>query len=165
MFTYSREKELHEYIVDNFLDFFDFEYLSSEFTIDSGRVDILGMKDDIIYVVELKRDKVAQSTIEQLSNYLPDIELLHPDKEVIGIAAAPYIDYDLEMPSPNINTMKLKNVELSLEGMKQRQSFTFDKELIDRLKKVSKDTGIPQARIVSDAIEVKLKELEGLLKK
>ena len=50
-------------------------------------------------------------------------------------------------------------------NMKQRQSFTFDKELVDRLKKASKDTGIPQARIVSDAIEVKLKELEGLLKK
>ena len=49
--------------------------------------------------------------------------------------------------------------------MKQRQSFTFDKELIDRLKKVSKETGIPQARIVSDAIEIKLKELERLLKK
>lgn len=49
--------------------------------------------------------------------------------------------------------------------MKQRQSFTFDKELLDRLKEVSKDTGISQARIVSDAIEVKLKELEELLKK
>ena len=47
--------------------------------------------------------------------------------------------------------------------MKQRQSFTFDKELVDRLKKASKDTGIPQARIVSDAIEIKLKELERLL--
>lgn len=50
-------------------------------------------------------------------------------------------------------------------NMKQRQSFTFDKELVDRLKKASKDTGIPQARIVSDAIEIKLKELERLLKK
>ena len=49
--------------------------------------------------------------------------------------------------------------------MKQRQSFTFDKELVDRLKKASKDTGIPQARIVSDAIEIKLKELERLLRK
>ena len=137
MFTYSREKELHEYIVDNFLDFFDFEYLSSEFTIDSGRVDILGIKDDVIYVVELKRDKVTQSTIEQLSNYLPDIELLHPDKEVIGIAAAPYIDYDLEMPSPNINTMKLKNVELSLEGMKQKKSFTLDADVYEKLKELA----------------------------
>lgn len=137
MFTYSREKELHEYIVDNFLDFFDFEYLSSEFTIDSGRVDILGMKDDVIYVVELKRDKVTQSTIEQLSNYLPDIELSHPDKEVIGIAAAPYIDYDLEIPSPNINTMKLKNVELSLEGMKQKKSFTLDADVYEKLKELA----------------------------
>ena len=137
MFTYSREKELHEYIVDNFPDFFDFEYLSSEFTIDSGRVDILGMKDDVIYVVELKRDKVTQSTIEQLSNYLPDIELLNPDKEVIGIAAAPYIDYDLEIPSPNINTMKLKNVELSLEGMKQKKSFTLDADVYEKLKELA----------------------------
>ena len=137
MFTYAREKELHEYIVDNFLDFFDFEYLSSEFTIDSGRVDILGIKDDVIYVVELKRDKVTQSTIEQLSNYLPDIELLHPDKEVIWIAAAPYIDYDLEIPSPNINTMKLKNVELSLEGMKQKKSFTLDADVYEKLKELA----------------------------
>ena len=159
MFTYSREKELHEYIVDNFLDFFDFEYLSSEFTINSGRVDILGMKDDVIYVVELKRDKVTQSTIKQLSNYLPDIELLHPDKKVIGIAAAPYIDYDLEIPSPNINTMKLNNVELSLAGMKQRQSFTFDEETIKLLKEASNKTDIPQSRIAEKAITERCKEL------
>ena len=150
---------MHEYIVDNFPDFFDFEYLSSEFTIDSGRVDILGMKDDVIYVVELKRDKVTQSTIKQLSNYLPDIELLHPDKEVIGIAAAPYIDYDLEIPSPNINTMKLNNVELSLVGMKQRQSFTFDEETIKLLKEASDKTDIPQSRIAEKAIREACKEL------
>ena len=49
--------------------------------------------------------------------------------------------------------------------MKQRQSFTFDKELLDKLKEMSEKSGIPQSRIVSDGIEKRIKELEELLKK
>lgn len=43
--------------------------------------------------------------------------------------------------------------------MKQRQSFTFDKETVELLKKASKETDIPQSRIAEKAIKEKCKEL------
>lgn len=45
--------------------------------------------------------------------------------------------------------------------MKKRITFTFDEELIEQLKKVSKETMIPQSRIVESAITEKLKEMES----
>lgn len=46
--------------------------------------------------------------------------------------------------------------------MKQRQSFTFDKETIELLKKASEKTDIPQSRIAERAI---IEKCEELLKK
>lgn len=49
--------------------------------------------------------------------------------------------------------------------MKKRITFTIDQELIDQLKKMSVESGIPQSRIVTDGIELRIKELEELLNK
>src|SRR5699024_3656170 len=162
MFIYSKEKELHQHIVDNFLDFFDFNYLSSEFTVDSGRIDIIGTKDNVVYVVELKRDIVNDKTIEQLSSYLMDVQFLYPGKEIIGIAAAPDIKEGLEIPFSNIELMKLDNVELN--SMRKSVSFVFDKELIDRLKKLSEETYIPQARLAALALDEFISKKEKEMK-
>ena len=43
--------------------------------------------------------------------------------------------------------------------MKKRITFTFEPELIEKLQKVSKETMIPQAKIVEKAVEEKLNEL------
>ena len=153
MFIYSKEKELHQHIVDNFLDFFDFNYLSSEFTVDSGRIDIIGTKDNVVYVVELKRDIVNEKTIEQLSSYLMDVQFLYPGKEVIGIAAAPDIKEGLEIPFSNIELMKLDNVELNSRAMKRLVTFKIDENIIDRLRILSKETHIPQTRLTKLALD------------
>ena len=153
MFIYSKEKELHQHIVDNFLDFFDFNYLSSEFTVDSGRIDIIGTKDNVVYVVELKRDIVNEKTIEQLSGYLMDVQFIYPDQEVIGIAAAPDIKEGLEIPFSNIELMKLDNVELNSRAIKRSVTFTIDEDIIDRLKALSKRTHIPRTRLAQMAID------------
>src|SRR5699024_12692634 len=113
MFIYSKEKELHQHIVDNFLDFFDFNYLSSEFTVDSGRIDIIGTKDNVVYVVEVKRDIVNDKIIEQLSSYLMDVQFIYSGKEIIGIAATPDIKESVEITFSNIQLMKLDNVILN----------------------------------------------------
>ena len=44
--------------------------------------------------------------------------------------------------------------------MRKRVTFTLDTELIDRLKKVSEETMIPQARLVETGIEDILKKYE-----
>ena len=51
------------------------------------------------------------------------------------------------------------------DTMKKRITFTIDQKLIDQLKKTSKESGVPQSRIVSDGIEQRIKELKELLKK
>lgn len=163
MFIYSMEKELHQYIVDNFTDFFDFNYSFSEFTVASGRIDIIGKKDDVIYVVELKMDIVNEKTIEQLSRYLMDVQYLSPGQEVIGIAAAPDIKDGLEIPFSNIELMKLDNVELNSRAIKRPVTFTIDGDIIDRLRALSKETHIPQTKLANMAIDEFLdkKEKEG----
>src|SRR5699024_8231003 len=122
-------------------------YLSSEFTVDSGRIDIIGTKDNVVYVVELKRDIVNDKTIEQLSSYLMDVQFLYPGKEIIGIAAAPDIKEGLEIPFSNIELMKLDNVELN--SRRKSVSFVFDKELIDRLKKTIRRNSHPTSEACS----------------
>lgn len=42
--------------------------------------------------------------------------------------------------------------------MKKKITFTFEPELIEKLQKVSKETMIPQAKIVEKAVEEKLNE-------
>lgn len=166
MFTYKTEKELHEYLVKHFNDFFDFDYISSEFIITSGRIDILGKDDNTIYVVELKRDFVTNATIEQLSNYIPEIQSLNPDKVVLGIAVAPKIDDKVNIDSlpSNITIKTLDNVkfiEPEHNFTKKRITFTLDEKIIKELKETSERTMIPQARIVEQAIIDFLKKLES----
>ena len=43
--------------------------------------------------------------------------------------------------------------------MKKRITFTFEPELIEKLQKVSRETMIPQAKIVEKAVEEKLNEM------
>lgn len=163
MFTYTKEKELHDYIANNFAEFFGFDYLSSEFAVSSGRIDMLGTKDNTLYVIELKRDIVTQSTIEQLSRYLSDIADLHPDKEVIGIAAAPVVDTSLIIDDHSIETLEIKGVKLL--SVPRRITFTLDSDLIERMKRITDEVGITQSRIVSDGVEKRIEEIKELLKK
>ena len=163
MFTYTKEKELHDYIANNFAEFFAFDYLSSEYAVSSGRIDMLGTKDNTLYVIELKRDIVTQSTIEQLSRYLSDIAVLHPDKEVIGIAAAPVVDTSLIIDDHSIETLEIKGVKLL--SVPKSVGFTLDGDLIERMKRITDEVGISQSRIASDGIEKRVIELEELLKK
>lgn len=163
MFTYKTEKELHEYLVKHFNDFFDFDYISSEFIITGGRIDILGKDDNTIYVVELKRDFVTNATIEQLSNYIPEIQSLNPDKVVLGIAVAPKIDDKVNIDSlpSNITIKTLDNVkfiEPEHNFTKKRVTFTLEEELIEQLKEVSEKTMIPQARLVEKALQKIIEE-------
>lgn len=165
MFTYSKEKELHEHIVEHFNDYFDFHYISSEFIVKGGRVDILGKNDNTIYIVELKRDYITNSTISQLVNYIPEIQKLNPDKNIVGIAVAPKLDGKLNVDSiPHnikIKTMDDVNfVEPERHITKKRITFTLDEETIDQLKKVSEESMIPQARIVEQAIKEYLEKMK-----
>lgn len=93
MFGYTKENELHRYIVDNFNNFYDYEYIDSEIYITGGlkskKIDILAKDKDVYYIIELKRDFVNQATINQLSGYIKEMSALHPDKTFRGIASAP----------------------------------------------------------------------------
>lgn len=165
MFTYSKEKELHEHIVEHFKNYFDFNYVSSEFIISSGRVDIIGKDDSTIYIVEIKRDYITTSTIQQLANYIPDIQRMNPTKTIKGIAVAPYIDdkVNLESLPYNITIQTIDDVtfkEPEHHTTKKRVTFTLDDELLKQLKSISSATSIPQARIVEQAIKEYLEKMK-----
>lgn len=49
--------------------------------------------------------------------------------------------------------------------MNKRITFTIDEKLIESLREVSKESGIPQSRIVSDSVERRIEEIKELLKK
>ena len=158
VFTYSKEKELHEFIVKNFNRYFDFEYSSSEFIIKGGRVDIVGTNEDTIYILEIKRDCITSNAINQLSNYLPIIKELNPDKNVSGIAVAPAIDSKLNVQSipSDIEIVLIEDVlfiEPQSTSTRKVVTFALDEQLVHQLKEVSEQTMIPQSRLVEQAVK------------
>ena len=151
MFVYSVESELHKHIVDNFNRFFEFDYISSEFIINSGRIDIVGKRDDTLYIVELKRDKIDQQAINQLSNYLSEMKTHRPNENIVGIAAAPRIDELLELGPLPIKTMELKDVRYEAIS---RMVVTLEKDDHERIKELAEKDN----RNVSNYMQVLIKE-------
>src|SRR5690606_11431558 len=132
---YTKERDLHNFIIDNFESFFDFQFISSEFVVNGGRVDIIGTDENTIYVIELKRDFISHKTIEQISKYLPEIRLLNPDKEVLGIAVAPSLEKgfseDLVPSDISIKLMDgVEYIETPSTSTKKRVTFTLDEDLV-----------------------------------
>lgn len=159
MFTYKKEKDLHNFIVDNFSYYFDFDYLKSEVLIPKGRIDILGEDETTIYVVEIKRDIIDKFAIRQVSDYIPQVKELYPDKKVVGIAIAPEIDSKASEIDTNIKIVKIDNVNyvppVSKSTLKTF-SVTLEENLIEKLKEVSKESMISQSRIIRDIVEKNL---------
>ena len=156
MLTYKVEKELHSFIVDNFSNYFDFKYIKSEVLLPVGRVDILGEDDTTVYVIEIKRDCVNKAAITQVTGYIPQVELLYPNKKVVGIVVAPVVEKGAADINPDIKIVELTDVNfvppVSRSTIK-RITFTLEESTIDKLREVSKESMIPQARIIEDMIE------------
>lgn len=160
MFTYKVEKELHSFIVDNFSNYFDFKYIKSEVLLPVGRVDILGEDDTTVYVIEIKRDCVNKAAITQVTGYIPQVELLYPNKKVVGIVVAPVVEKGAADINPDIKIVELTDVNFIPPVSKstiKRITFTLDEDLIKELKEKSEETHIPQAKIVSLALQDYLK--------
>jgi len=163
MFVYTKEKELHKFLVDNFDKHFDFSYINSEVVTPAGRIDILGEDENNIYVIEIKRDEVNEFTIMQLVSYLPHIKKMYPDKNVIGIATAPKVDKKLslfELPD-GVLVKLLKGVKCDESKITKRNHLRSRKmlsnavknELYDKLKELSEETKVPMSKLLDEAIE------------
>ena len=138
MFNYHTERELHNHLIKHFNDFFQCEFLSSEVTFKGGRIDLLGIMDEVLYIIELKRDIVSNNTIKQLRTYLDRYE---PGKKKIGIAAAPGIDseIDISVLDNDIKILKLIDVNWSLKEDTQSTTVVLDKVVNEKLKKIAKE--------------------------
>lgn len=110
LYKYTTENQLKYHLISNFEKYFDFSFLTEEFKMKAGRIDIVGENDSTIYVIELKRDFVTAATISQLRNYL---DAYITDKKLIGIAAAPKIAPDVDLASlpENVWIKELNGVE------------------------------------------------------
>lgn len=160
MFKFKLEEELQNHILENFGDFYEFDLIGNEITIENGRIDILGKDNDNIYVVELKRAEITVESIEQVSSYLPYVQERHPNKNIIGIVSAPNINrkVDLSKIPDNIRLKILKNVQCVVKTNHQLTerkplSNAVKIELYDALKQLSEETKVPISKLLDEAIE------------
>lgn len=113
MFAYTSEKELQDYIIENFSEFFNFKYVSQEFSINNGpEIDLVGEDDNNIYFIELKRVFINRSTVHQVRKYI-DTYSSNFLKPIIGIAASlSFKNSAIEEVKlhKDINLVQLKNV-------------------------------------------------------
>ena len=165
IFTFLHEVELQDFLIANFNLYFDFDYICQEFFTSVGRIDLIGEDENNIYIIELKRDIITQIAIEQLDNYINHYE---STKNIIGIAAAPEIHskIDLSLLKNDIRLQAIKGVRCLHDykhKLRTRKSYTssYDITLINRLKKLSSTTKIPQSKLLDEAIEDLLKKYKG----
>ena len=89
MFKFTLESDLVDYLIENFSQYFNCEYMGREVRIKHLAVDIIGETDNIIALIEVKRDYINANTVKQLAKYMEQYET---DKDIVGIAVAPKID-------------------------------------------------------------------------
>jgi len=148
MFAYAIERELQDHIVANFSDFFDFRYVGQEVKVKDIRgltVDLVGEDDKTVYLIELKRDIVDISTINQIRRYLKKY-ISSSGKDVIGIVAAPEIKESARLsinPDEHIQLVELKNVKYNKKEVKIK-GISFTKEMLDKVDNYRRyEPGIP----------------------
>lgn len=110
MFTYKKEQELQNYLVENFDRYFDFSYIASEVRVVGGSIDLLGEDEENVYLVELKRKEVNNASVKQLARYMKEYK---SNKKIKGIVAAPSFSEKLnrDLIPHDIQVMKLEGVE------------------------------------------------------
>jgi len=113
MFSYKTESELHQYLLSNFSDYFEFSLLADEYELAKGRIDFLGEDEKNIYIVELKKDLIDKHTINQIQKYMDTIKEEFPNKNIKGVAIAPKVISTLneeELPK-NISIRTIDDVK------------------------------------------------------
>lgn len=153
MFTYKTELQLHNHILNNFNSYFPYTLIANEYELKKGRVDFLAEDEDNLYVIELKKDFVNKSTIQQLDGYMKLIKDEYKNKNVIGIAIAPqHKDHlnDIEIP----DYIELRTIDdVDYVGI-IRTAIILEKDLKKNLKIVAKE----QNRSLNNLIETIMKE-------
>ena len=157
MFEYKDEAELQEHIINNFNKFFDFDFIGSEVEVSPGRIgtngkmDLLGEDAEHVYIIELKKDKVKQSTLDQLDRYISHYQT---DKIKIGIAVAPIINNNLDFTKYNTN-LKVKELNNVIFENMQVITITVTDEMHEKLRKESFETGVSMNMLIRKQLNKK----------
>lgn len=153
MFKYAVESELHDFVLENFNNYFEFPLKANEFELSKGRIDFLGEDKEALYVIELKKDKIDKHAIKQLQKYIETMQSDFPGRVIKGIATAPELISTLDISSlpPNIEVKILDDVYYN---GKTRSLITLDDELKAELEKIAKE----QNRSLNNLIETILKD-------
>ena len=152
MFAYQTELELHNYLLENFNEYFPYKLIANEYELTKGRVDFLAEDNENIYVIELKKEFVNKATLNQLTTYMTILKEEFQNKNIVGIAIAPkrknHIN-DMEIPK-NIRIQLLdgvnyvgivratltleKTLKLQLEEEAKKQNRSFNNLVLKVLK-------------------------------
>ena len=148
MHEFINEHDLKSYILKNFQEFYSFNFVKSEFKLNTQkRIDILGEDNENIYIVEIKKDYPTQSALKQLLNYMNEFTN-NTNKFVKGIIATPLENPDIDnflKGYPNIKYHKLNNVYI-------RPTFTRPVILTKELDKKINDDANNNHRSISGQI-------------
>lgn len=116
MFEYRYEKELVDFLVLNFEEYFDFKFIGREIHVKSGYIDLLGEDDDTVYIIEIKKRMINLESLEQAIRYRDSFETKKQKKIVV---AAPEIEKGLmEYVSDEIILMTLEGVKYKEDEVK-----------------------------------------------
>lgn len=145
MFSFALESELQDYIISNFSDLFNFEFVAKEYKIGKKgpEIDILGEDKERVYLIELKRDFVDHKTVKQIRRYL-DTYKNQDGKSVVGIAAAPKIKESARLElreGENITLLELKDVSITETS---RLNIALSGDILDKIDDYRRNApGIP----------------------
>lgn len=146
IFTYKLERELQQHIVENFDLYFNFDLTYTEFSFmnknktgrAAHRIDMIGEDKENLYVIELKRDIVDSTTIEQVRAYmaLKGLKNISNGKRIKGIAAAPEVEKNLNIVNDDIEVLKLEGVKYEPNVL---HSVLLPKEIVKKIEQEAKE--------------------------
>jgi RecB family endonuclease NucS len=132
------EKQLQKYLVENFPLYFDSQLFAEQFILPNGKfIDLIGDKDNIHYIIEVKKNWADSKTVWQVFDYVDAYKLIPGNEtlKVIGIVTAPKIKpevYDIVTRLDFIKAVEITGVEY----YNQRHKFTttLQEDTIEKMK-------------------------------
>jgi len=99
---------------------------STQVPLDAGRLDLLFAGEDGMWVMELKRDVVTASTVDQLQRYVVELRQRYPGVTYGGIAVAPSVSPAGASRADELGLLAVELPEARLRAVAARHGVALD---------------------------------------
>ncbi len=165
MLTFNSENELNKYLMQNFKEYFNCEFIARELSVGNGKIDLVGKDfEDNIYLIEIKSQEINNTAVKQLQEYMEKFYQSNFYKssqcrQVIGILAAPKINKNIELPK-NFYIKKLDDIKVKCKKDGCRNlMIKIEDEYLEEIKKRANQQGVTMALFVlSKTLDMPIEE-------